>query len=100
MMKRYLPARCEPLFADGAGYKVGGYAGPSAIAAILTGRLHPDVPHPSPSPLPVFQFVLFNKWAQFFVVEALLHTVKPFSLAPRLNRRDLPYPPDFYKLFL
>ena len=72
----------EPLFADRTNKQVGGHAGHTPIAAALTGRLRPDVPHPHAPPLRSFAFVLFDKGEQFFETLALVHAVKPESLAP------------------
>jgi hypothetical protein len=52
---------------------------------VLTGWLHPDVPHPHSPPLLSFAFVLFDKREQFFETLALVHAVKPGSLAPRFR---------------
>ena len=77
-----LGAPGEPLFTDGADKQVGGHAGHTAIATVLTGRLHSDLPH-SPSPrLLAFAFVLFDKREQFFETQALVHAVKAPALAP------------------
>ena len=78
----FLSVLREPLFADGADQQEGGHAGPASIAAVLTGRLHSDVPHPHSPPLLPFPFVVFNKGEQFFVMEALVNAVKTPALAP------------------
>ena len=77
-----LPAVREPLLAAGADKKVGGHTVPAAIAAVLTGLLHPDVSHPHSPPLPSFAFVLLDKRQQFLETKAFVHAVKPVSLAP------------------
>ena len=86
----FLPALREPLFADGAGKKVGRYAGHAPIAAVLTGRLHPDCSHPPSPPLLVFAFVLFDKREQFFIALTRMHAVKAPALPTHLFRGDLP----------
>jgi hypothetical protein len=80
-----LGAPGEPLFTDWTNKQVGGHAGHAPIAAVLTGWLRPDVPHPHSPPLPSFAFVLFDKREQFFETLALVHAVKPGSLAPRFR---------------
>ena len=75
----------EPLFADRTNKQVGGHAGHAPIAAVLTGWLRPDVPHPHSPPLRSFAFVLFDKRQQLLEMLALVHAVKPESLAPRFR---------------
>jgi hypothetical protein len=93
----FLSVLREPLFADWADKKVGGYAGPASIAAVLTGRLHPDVSNPHSPPLFPFALVVFNKGEQFFVIVALVHAVKTTALAPHFLRGDFPESFDFRK---
>ena len=73
------------MFADRTFKQVGGHAGHTPIAAVLTGWLRADDSHPHSPPLPSFAFVRFDKGLQFFVMEALVHAVKPESLAPRFR---------------
>jgi hypothetical protein len=75
----------EPLFADWTNKHVGGHAGHTPIAAVHAGWLRPDDSHPHSPPLPSIAFVLFNKREQFFVMDALVHAVKPVSLTPRFR---------------
>ena len=85
----------EPLFADRTFKQVGGHAGYTPIAAVLTGWLHPDCSHPLSPPLLVFAFVLFDKRQQFFISLTRMHAVKPPALAPRFKRGNLPQAPYF-----
>ena len=84
-VQRVLPAVREPLFADRAGEQVCRHAVPAPIAAVLTGRLRPDVSHTHSPSLPSFAFVLLDKGEQFFETKALVHAVKPVSLAPYIS---------------
>jgi len=86
----FLPAVREPLFADGAGKKVGRHAGHTPITAVLAGWLRPDGSHSPSPPLLVFAFVLFDKRQQFFIAPTRMHAVKAPALPTHLFRGDLP----------
>jgi hypothetical protein len=81
----FLSALGEPVFAAGADEQIGGYAVPAPIAAVLTGRLRPDVQHTHSPPLLPLAFVVFNQGFEFLIAETLSHTVKPGTLAPDLS---------------